>query len=314
MTTLSAAPPPATRAPSSGPKSRAPWKRGDARWGLLLIGPQLAGTFLFVIVPLVAGLLLAFTDWDGLTQAHFVGLANFVDQLTDPLFQRAVLNTVAIALITIPIGLGLAILLATALHELRLRAVYLILIVAPVVTSSVAVAIIWQQLFRTDGPLSSVISTVFGVDPPAWLADPALALIALCIVIVWSSLGLNVLIFMAGLQAINPSILEAASVDGAGALASFFRVRLPLLSPTIFFSVVVAAISSLQTFDTAYILVKNGGPDNATRTIVLHVYDIGFHRFEFGAASAAALLLLILTLAITLVQFAFQKRFVHYES
>ncbi len=267
-----------------------------------------------MIVPLIGGLALSFTDWDGLSQAHLVGLANFATELTDPLFLRAVLNTLGIAVITIPVGLGIAVVLAVALHELRFRSVYLVMIVAPVVTSSVAVAMIWQQLLRADGPISTILADVLRIAPPEWLSDPRLALVAVCAVIIWSSLGLNVLIFLAGLQSIDPTVLEAARVDGAGALASFFRIRMPLLSPTIFFSVVVAAISSLQTFDSVYILTKNGGPDNATRTIVLHVYDLGFHRFQFGVSSAAALLLLVLTLAVTLAQFGAQRRFVYYES
>lgn len=267
-----------------------------------------------MIVPLVGGLALSFTDWDGLTEARLVGFANFATVLTNPLFPRAILNTVGIAAITIPIGLGLAIVLAVALHELQFRGIYLALIVAPTVTSSVAVAIIWQQLLRVDGPISSLLAAVLPIPPPAWVSDPRLALVAVCIVIVWSSLGLNVLIFLAGLQSIDRAVLEAARVDGAGSLASFLRIRLPLLSPTIFFSVVVAAISSLQTFDSVYILTRNGGPDNATRTIVLHIYDLGFHRFQFGVSSAAALLLLVLTLAVTLAQFGVQRRLVHYES
>lgn len=311
---MSGEPPARHQSPHRPAAHRAPWKAGDRRWGLVLVAPQLIGTLVFVIVPLIGGLALSFTDWDGLSQAHLVGLANFATELTDPLFLRAVLNTLGIAVITIPVGLGIAVVLAVALHELRFRSVYLVMIVAPVVTSSVAVAMIWQQLLRADGPISTILADVLRIAPPEWLSDPRLALVAVCAVIIWSSLGLNVLIFLAGLQSIDPTVLEAARVDGAGALASFFRIRMPLLSPTIFFSVVVAAISSLQTFDSVYILTKNGGPDNATRTIVLHVYDLGFHRFQFGVSSAAALLLLVLTLAVTLAQFGAQRRFVYYES
>jgi multiple sugar transport system permease protein len=301
-------------APRSASRSTPPWRRDDRRWGLVLVGPQLLGTLVFVALPLVVGLGLAFTDWDGLSAIRLVGLDNFVGQLTDPLFLRAVTNTVVIALITIPVGLGLALLLALALNEIRGRSFYLVLLVAPVVTSSVAVAMIWQQLFRVDGALSTLIGTLPGLKPPDWLGSPSLALFAVCVVIVWSSLGLNVLIFLAGIQNIPTSVIEAARVDGAGTLVAFFRVKLPLLSPTIFFSTVVALISSLQTFDTVFVLTRNGGPDNATRTIVFHVFDLGFKRFELGVSSAAALLLLVLTLVVTLTQFGAQRRLVHYES
>jgi multiple sugar transport system permease protein len=299
---------------SAARRQAAPWRANDHRWGLLFIAPQAFGTILFVLLPLVVAMGLAFTSWDGLGPITWVGLENFVDQLTDPLFQRAIMNTIAIAVITIPIGLTLALLIAMGINQVRFRAFYLVLIVAPVVTSSVAVAMIWQQLLRADGLLSTALGMIPGVENPEWLTNPDLALFAVCAVIIWSSLGLNVLIFMAGLQAVPQQVMEAAKVDGAGRFTSFTRVLLPLLSPTIFFSTVVAVISSLQTFDTVFILNRNGGPDDATRTIVLHIYDLGFRRFELGVASAASVVLLVLTLGVTLVQFGAQKRLVHYES
>ena len=303
--------------PSNEPsprKSEPPWRASDRRWGLILIAPQLFGTFIFVALPLAAGLGLAFLDWDGLSPAEWVGLDNFWDQLTDPRFIHSVINTIAIGLITIPIGLALALALALALNGIRGRAIFLVLIVAPVVTSSVAVAMIWQQLFRADGALSEVFALIPGVDPIDWLGDPTFTLVAVCVVIIWSSLGLNVLIFLAGIQTIPPQVLEAATVDGAGTWTMLFRVKVPLLTPTIFFSTVVAAISSLQTFDSVYVLTDDGGPQDAARTIVLHVFDLGFQRFELGVSSAAAMMLLGMTLIVTLAQFGGQKRFVHYET
>lgn len=290
-----------------------PWKATDRRWGLLLVAPQLLGTLAFVAIPLIAGLALAFTDWDGLSPLEWVGLDNFRDQLGDPRFLRAVLNTVAIAIITIPIGLGVALLLALGLNGIRGRSFYLVLLVAPVVSSSVAVAMIWQQLFRSDSALSSFVGLFTGTNPD-WLTDPNLVLIAVCAVIVWSSLGLNVLIFLAGIQTIPPQVLEAARIDGAGPVATLLRVKVPLLTPTIFFATVVAAISSLQTFDTVFVLTQDGGPDDASRTVVYHIYDLGFRRFELGVSSAAAFLLLGMTLVVTLAQFAGQRRLVHYDS
>ncbi|GAA3340141.1 sugar ABC transporter permease [Curtobacterium pusillum] len=295
------------------PRPEAGWRRRDRRWGYVFVGPQLVGMALFVVLPFVASIVLAFAQWDGLTAPSWVGLDNFRAELSDPLFGRSIVNTLLISVITVPIGLGLAVVLAVALERLRTRTLYLVLFFAPVVTSSVAVAMIWQQLFRKDGVLSGLISTVFRVPPPDWLQDPHLALIAVCIVTIWSSVGLNVIIFLAGLQNISPTVIEAARLDGAGAFALFFRVRLPLLSPIVFFSTVIAFISSLQTFDTVFILTANAGPDNATRTIVYHIYDLGFGKFQFGPASAASIILLVITLVITGIQFTAQKRFVHYE-
>jgi multiple sugar transport system permease protein len=299
--------------PPGGPRKESAWRRRDRRWGYVFVGPQVIGMAVFVLLPFAASMVLAFASWDGLTELTWVGLDNFVAQLQDELLLRSIVNTLLIAVITVPVGLGLAVVIAVALERLRTRTLYLVLIFAPVVTSTVAVAMIWQQMFRADGVLSSTISKVFGVAPPDWLGDPHLALIAVCIVAIWSSLGLNVVIFLAGLQNISPSVIEAARIDGAGALRLFASIRMPLLSPIIFFSSIVAFISSLQTFDTVFVLTSNAGPDNATRTIVYHIYDLGFGRFEFGPSSAASVILLVLTLVITGLQFGAQKRFVHYE-
>lgn len=294
-------------------RKEAAWRRRDRRWGYVFVAPQLLGMAVFVMLPFAASLVLAFAEWDGLSDLKWVGFANFAEQLQDPLLGRSIINTLLIAIITVPIGLTLAVMVAVALEKLKTRTLYLILFFAPVVTSTVAVAMIWQQMFRSDGLLSTTISKVFGVTPPDWLQDPKLALLAVCIVTIWSSMGLNVVIFLAGLQNISPSVIEAARIDGAGAWRLFTSIRLPLLSPIIFFSSVIAFISSLQTFDTVYVLVSGGGPDNATRTIVYHIFDLGFGRFEFGLSSAASIILLVLTLIITAIQFGAQKKFVHYE-
>lgn len=306
--------PQVTPAASAQPmRKEAAWRRRDRLWGYVFVGPQLIGMGLFVVLPFVASLVLAFADWDGLGELTWVGLDNFVDQLQDPLLGRSILNTLLIAIITVPIGLALAVIVAVALEKLKTRALYLVLFFSPVVTATVAIAMIWQQMFRVDGVLSTTIARVFGIDPPNWLQDPRLALLAVCIVTIWSSLGLNVVIFLAGLQNISPSVIEAARIDGAGAVRLLLSIRLPLLSPIVFFSSVISFISSLQTFDIVYVLVSGGGPDNATRTIVYHIYDLGFGRFEFGLSSAASIILLLLTLIITAVQFGAQKKFVHYE-
>lgn len=303
-----------TSPPSSGGlRKESAWRRRDRWWGYFFVGPQVVGMAVFVLLPFIASLVLAFASWDGLTPLTWVGLDNFAEQLQDPLLLRSIINTLLISIITVPIGLGLAVIVAVALEKLRTRTLYLVLFFAPVVTSTVAVAMIWQQMFRKDGILSNTIANIFGIAPPDWLGDPKLALISVCIVTIWSSLGLNVVIFLAGLQNISPSVIEAARLDGAGAVTLFTRVRMPLLSPIIFFSSIVAFISSLQTFDTVFILTADAGPDNATRTIVYHIYDLGFGKFEFGPSSAASVILLILTLVITAIQFGAQKKFVHYE-
>lgn len=296
------------------PPARRGWRERDKYWGMAFVAPQALGMLLFTLLPFAAAFLLAFTDWNGFGMPEFVGFDNFADQLTSPLLGRAILNTMVIALVTVPIGLFLAIVAAVVLNKIKGRAFYLVLFFAPVVTSSVAIALIWQQLLRADGVLSGSLTRLFGIAPIDWLGDPILALLAVCLVTIWASLGLNVVIFMAGLQSISPSVMEAAAIDGAGPVARFFRIILPLLSPIVFYQSVVAFISSLQTFDLVFVLVNNAGPDNGTRTIVYHIYDLGFAKSQFGLSSAASIVLLGLTLVITAIQFGAQKKFVHYES
>ncbi|WP_106507239.1 carbohydrate ABC transporter permease [Brachybacterium timonense] len=298
---------------SMAPPRRKGWKERDKRWGWFFIAPQGIGLLLFTLIPFIGSFVLGFTEWNGFGMPRWAGLTNFIDQFTDPLLGRAIINTLLIAAITVPIGLALAIIVSVLLNGIRGRAIYLVMFFAPVVTSMVAVAMLWQQLLRRDGWISTAIAAVFGTNPPDWLGDPRLALAAVCMVTIWASLGLNVVIFLAGLQNIPAAVLEAAQIDGAGPIRRMLSIILPMLSPIIFFQSVIAFISSLQTFDLVFVLVKNAGPDNATRTIVYHIYDLGFAKAEFGVSSAASVILLAITLVITAAQFALQKRFVHYE-
>jgi multiple sugar transport system permease protein len=303
--------PPAPSAPG-GLRRGVRLAAADRRWGYVFIGPQVVGMAVFVLLPFVAAS----------CSPSPRGTASPSSRGSVRELHGADAGRTAAALdrqhpahrdchrADRP---GLAVVIAVALEKLKTRTLYLILFFAPVVTSTVAVAMIWQQMFRVDGRAQRDDRERLRHRPPDWLGDPKLALLAVCIVSIWSALGLNVIIFLAGLQNISPSVIEAARIDGAGAWRLFRSIRMPLLSPIIFFSSIVAFISSLQTFDTVFVLTADAGPDNATRTIVYHIYDLGFGRFEFGPASAASVILLVLTLVITAVQFGAQKKFVHYE-
>jgi multiple sugar transport system permease protein len=289
------------------------WRDVDRRWGWLFLAPQTLGIAIFVVFPFAYSLVLAFADWNGLKPIQWVGFQNYIDQVSDPLLIKAVVNTLLIGAITVPVGLGIALGFAILLQNAKGRSFYLVFFFMPVVTSSIAVALIWQQLLKKDGILNFLMTLVIPIEPIDWLQEPNFALLALCAIIIWSSMGLNIVIFMAGLESIDTNVIEAGRIDGANSWSIFWRVKLPLLSPVVFFSTVVAFISSMQTFDAVYVLTSNAGPDNALRTIVYHIYDIGFGQFRFGVSSAAAVLLLLLTLVITLLQFRAQKRFVHYD-
>lgn len=289
------------------------WRDVDRRWGWFFLAPQTLGIAIFVVFPFAYSLVLAFADWNGLKPIEWVGFQNFIDQASDPLLIKAVTNTLLIGAITVPIGLGIALGFAVLMQHVKGRSFYLVFFFLPVVTSSIAVALIWQQLLKKDGILNFFMTSLLPIEPIDWLQEPNFALLALCAIIIWSSMGLNIVIFMAGLESIDTNVIEAGRIDGANSWSIFWRIKLPLLSPVVFFSTVVAFISSMQTFDAVYVLTSNAGPDNALRTIVYHIYDVGFGQFRFGISSAASVLLLLLTLVITLIQFRAQKRFVHYD-
>ncbi|NUT45144.1 MAG: sugar ABC transporter permease [Thermoactinospora sp.] len=286
----------------------------DGWWAAFFLAPQVAGLFVFLIFPLGFAVALAFMKWDGLGDKSWVGFDNFATMLTDQDFGTAIWNTLKLALMTVPVGLGLALVIAVALNTIKGKGFYRVLYFLPVVTSSVAVALMWQVILASgDYGILNNTFLKWGITLPAWLEDPVWVQVAIAVVTIWSSLGLNVVIFLAGLQTIPPQLVEAARIDGASPVRIFRSVTLPLISPTIFFTLIVSLISSLQAFDQIYVLVDPQHNDGA-RTIVYQVYELGFQKFEFGLSSAAALILLVLTLIVTLVQFGAQKRFVHYDS
>ncbi|MEV0589124.1 sugar ABC transporter permease [Nonomuraea sp. NPDC050310] len=287
----------------------------DGWWAAFFLAPQVIGLFAFLLFPLGFAFVLAFMKWDGLGEKSWVGFDNFTAILGEPDFHTALWNTLKLAVLTIPVGLGLALLIAVALNTIKGKGFYRVLYFLPVITSSVAVALMWQVILASGdyGVLNNTVRDWFGITLPDWLDDKNWVLLAIAVVTIWSSLGLNVVIFLAGLQTIPPQLVEAARIDGAGPVRIFRSVTLPLVSPTIFFTMIVSVISSLQAFDQIYVLVDPEHNDGA-RTIVFQVYELGFLKFEFGLSSAAALILLVLTLLVTLVQFGAQKRFVHYDS
>jgi multiple sugar transport system permease protein len=286
----------------------------DALWGYFFIGPQLIGLLLFSLIPLVSVFYLSMASWDGLGPITFVGLQNFIDQITSGDLHIALLNTLYFTLISVPGGLILALLVALALNNVPGKTVYRVLYFMPFITGSVAVGVIWSLLLNGDfGLINSLLKAVFHVkEGVGWLTDTRLVIPSIAAVAIWQGLGFNMVIFLAGLQGIPVSYTEAARIDGANSLQRFFRVTLPMLTPTIFFTTVMSILGSFQVFDLAFILT-NGGPGKASYTMVYHIYHLGFENSTFGEGSAAAVILFAILLALTLIQFRLQKRWVNYD-
>ncbi|HEU0116232.1 MAG TPA: sugar ABC transporter permease, partial [Thermomicrobiales bacterium] len=264
--------------------------RMDRLWALLFIAPQVVGLVAFAIVPLIFSFVLGFMKWDGLGERAWVGFANFQEQFADPEFRAALRNTLYFTVLTVPTGLALALLVALGVNRIRGKMIYRALYFAPVVTSSVAIAVVWQYLLNGQfGVINAALRGV-GLDPPNWLLDTRFVLPAIALVTIWWTLGLNVVIFLAGLQNVRGDLLEAAKVDGANPWQVFRSITLPLLQPTILFASVIAMITGLQVFIPQFVMTK-GGPVDATLVLTLNIYETAFVFLDGGKAAAMSVVL-----------------------
>ncbi|MBO1510257.1 carbohydrate ABC transporter permease [Metabacillus bambusae] len=286
-------------------------QKRNTLWGLFFIGPQVIGLIVFALIPLLYALVLSFMKWDGFGERTFVGFSNFTSQFYNPDFWKALVNTVYYMILTIPIGIAIALILATALNKVAGKEFYRIFFFMPVVTSSVSVGVIWMWILNGDFGILNQLLSYIGITGPHWLTDTKWVMPSIALLSIWWGLGYNMVIFLAGLQGISKSYYEAAEIDGASVLQKFRYITLPLLTPTTFFVTIMSVISSFQVFDQAFVMT-NGGPAKASYTLVFHIYDQAFIDFTFGKSSAAAMILFVMILVFTLLQFRFQKRWVHY--
>jgi len=304
---------PGAAAPAPRRRRRGPGQSGW--WALLFIGPTAAGLLAFYLWPTVRTFILSFTESGPFGGSEFVGLDNYVRLFEDPELIAALQNTAVytvIVLIGIPMAVGIAALLNTT--GLRGRGVYRTLYFIPVVTMPAAIALVWRMIYNGDYGVLNEVLGVFGIPGNSWLTDPSTALLAIAVVGIWAGLGTNIVIFLAGLQGIPDTVMEAADLDGAGPARKFFSITIPLLSPSIFFVSVISVIGALQVFDLIYMMLGRNNPAMPnTRTIVYLFYEAGFLDNERGYAAAIAFLLLVIILILTVVQFRLQKKWVHYE-
>lgn len=303
---------PAAATPGAGGRRVNRQARSEARWGYLLIAPLVIGFTIFFLIALGASLVLSFTRWDMLSSPVWVGVANYREVLRDAEFRTALWNTVAIAAPNVVLRLAFSLALAMALNtNIRFRSFYRILFFMPVITMPVAIATIWKWLYDPAfGPINGVLDRL-GLGRPEWLAEPRTAIIAVVIVLLWSGVGYDMIIFLAGLQAIPRDYYDAAEIDGAGAWQRFRDVTLPLLTPTTFFLLVIDVIASLQVFDLVYVMTRID-QTNQLPTVVYYIYEEGFRNFRMGYAITVAWVLLAIILVFTLLQFRLQRRWVHY--
>lgn len=296
------------------PGKRSERARNDVLWGYFFILPQLIGVLVFVAFPLLYVLYISMVEWDGLGEQTFVGLSNYVTELTNPDFRQALRNTVFYTVMFVPSSVILALFTALALNKLVAKNFFRVIYFAPSVTSTVAAGVVWIWVYNPDfGLINTYLQIWFGIDGPQWLLDPKWVMPSIAIFSVWWQFGFYVVLFLAGLQGIPAVFHEAAQIDGANRWQTFRHVTLPLLSPTTFFVIIIAIINSFQVFDQAFIMTFDGGPSNSAVTMVTYLRELAFVDFVFGRSSAVAVILFAIILIFTLFQFRMQRRWVHYE-
>lgn len=292
-----------------------PTGRGEGFAALGFLTPSLIGFCLFVLAPAIGVIALSFYNWNLLSDGTFIGLGNFVRLLSDRRLAEVYVSTtymaVAILLVNVIIGLLLAVLLETKMPR-WIRGFFRLSFLFPFVVSSSAVALIWRFLLNKDLGLVNYWLGLIGIERIDWLGSSVFAPISVIIVASWKTLGFSILIYIAGLQSIPNEIREAAIVDGANGWQRFWRITLPLLSPTVFFLLVINTISSFQIFAEPRVLTS-GGPGDSSRTIVQYIYDQAFGSFDLGYASTVGITLLLVLIVLTAIQFRVSRRWAFYE-
>ncbi|MCL6454503.1 MAG: sugar ABC transporter permease [Alicyclobacillus sp.] len=282
----------------------------------LMLLPTLAITGVFVIYPVVDSFVISFFKWDMLSNVRpFVGLQNYRHIFADPLFQRALLNTVLYVVTFVPIVLLLGLLCAVLLNQkVKFLAAFRAAFFIPYVTSLAASGIVWQWIFNDQFGLLNYLLKQVGIQPQNWLQNPHWTLFNLDVMGVWQNLGYVAVIFLAGLQNISREYYEAADVDGARPFQKFRHITVPLLSPTTYFLLILTTIEAFKIFLQIYVLYgASAGPNNSGLTLLYYMFNEGFSDYRMGYACAAAYVLFIIIFIFTLVQMAFSRR-VHYES
>lgn len=304
----------ARRRPSPPTRGQLALRRKEGRTAYIFLAPWLIGLVVFVVGPMLVSLYLSFTDYDFLRPANFLGLENYARMFGDSRFLKSVEVTVVYMVLAVPLQLAFALLMALLLNR-PIRGVGLyqgVFYLPSLLGGSVAIAVLWDQIFGTDGLVNQILK-VFGVSSStSWVGSPDTALLTLVLLNVWA-FGSPMIIFIAGLRQIPRDVLEAARVDGAGKVRTFLHVILPLLSPLIFFNMILQTIFSFKAFVPAFIVSGGtGGPSDATLFYTLYLYQEGFGSFRMGYASAMGWVLFLAIGIVTGINFVLSRFWVFY--
>lgn len=285
------------------------YKKGDGLAALLFLSPTLVIFSAFILFPVLFSFYLSFQQWNMFSgESTFVGIDNYTRLFQSEEFWQVLKNTAIYTIGTIPLNMAFSLLIAYVLNKKIIGKKFLrTAFFAPVIISPVAAALIWRWLYDPNFGLINYGIAIFGIDAVNWLNDPSAAMIALIIMGVWKTFGINMVLFSAGLQGIPDSYYEAAEIDGAGKFAKFWHITIPMLAPTTFFIMIMSMISSFQVFDIVYVLTS-GGPLGSTKVLVFYVYEQAFKFFEMGFASAAAYVLFAILFILTMLQVKYMQK------
>lgn len=297
----------------TSPKRRGKSKKeseGGAALGFLT--PSAIGLTVFVLIPSLLAIATSFFRWPTFGEISFAGWDNYTSLFSKGnTFSAALINTILFTIVIVPLNLVLTLAMAFWIATSKFSNFYRVLFFLPVVTPAVATSIIWKMLYQPGG-VFAYVSGLFGIEMPNLLATGNTALLAVVVVIIWNGLGYNTLIFSAAIDQLPEAVLDASRIDGAGFWATLFQIKLPLMTPAIFFATTITIIQTFQIFAQPFVMTA-GGPGNATVTVVMDVYQKAFQGGQLGAAAAPAMILFALILVVTAFQWLGQKKWVSYD-
>ncbi len=289
--------------------------RAEYGWAYLLIAPTVIGLVILNIYPFFNTIYLSLHKKQGLTGMKFTGIENYIKMFSDPVTWQTTYNTLLYTLYTVPIGIAIALMLAVLLNNrIRFKNFFRGIYFLPIVVAPAAVAMVWRWILNTEFGILNQFLSMFGVSPIVWMATPGVTLVSTAIIGVWSSVGYDLILLLAGLQSIPKTLYEAADIDGVTNFQRFFYITLPQLSPVIFFTMVLRTMSALKQFDTIFLIVQKGNPAfRSTQTLMLQFYNEAFQKHNQGYASAIVIWTFAIIMLFTILQFISERKFVHYE-
>lgn len=281
------------------------------RWGIVFILPQLISLVCLGIIPIVIAFVLSFFDWNGFSSPVFTGFQNFKAVFTDPDTAIAIKNTLIYSVIYVPCSIALSLGLAMLLNKAWVKMFYRAVFFLPQIVTSVGIAVVWSWIYQPQFGILNMILRFLGIEGKEWLRDPSTAMGAVIVMSIWWGLGYNIVLFLAGLQNVPKTYVDAAKIDGANERQVFFNITIPLISPTTLLVTITTMINAFQVFDQMFLLTS-GGPAKKTYTMAIHIYQTAFKSYELGKASTAALILFFVVVAVSVIQFKLSDKWVHY--